>query len=353
MTDKNGEVPLRRPAFRRTDRTDAPYYLARYAERRGLKQAGSVREPRRGGRERPAPVPAPVPRARRARARRSRPARGGRRALHQRVRRHVPGQGDRRAAGAQDAGGLRHRDPDHQARDHPGLLHRRRPDPDGRLAVAPARAQPVQERPARPEGADRLRRHQPGPADRRPDLPRHERRAAAVGAGGRHRRARADPRAAQLPGLDAGRAARRHLGVPPVPGADGEAGADGGRRPAALAGGDRPVLPHPARRRGPDLHVADHPADVLRAAAVLRAPVLARVPPADGRVAGHPDHRGHPFRADPGVRHLGARLRSWRAVQHRGSGGADPPRRRDRAGGLPQPGHRGERAAARRDAVWD
>ena len=27
------------PAFRRTDRTDAPYYLARYAERRGLKQA--------------------------------------------------------------------------------------------------------------------------------------------------------------------------------------------------------------------------------------------------------------------------------------------------------------------------
>ena len=36
-----------------------------------------------------------------------------------------------------------------------------------------------------------------------------------------------------------------------------------------------------------------------------------------------------------------------RAVQHRGSGGADPPRRRDRAGGLPQPGHRGERAARR------
>ena len=34
------------------------------------------------------------------------------------------------------------------------------------------------------------------------------------------------------------------------------------RRPAALAGGDRPVLPQPARRGGPDLHVADHPADV-------------------------------------------------------------------------------------------
>ena len=180
----------------------------------------------------------------RARGRVRRPARSGRGELHQRVRRRVPGQGDRRAAGAQAAGGLRHRDPDHQARDHPGLLDRRRPDPDGRLAVAPARAQPVQERPPRPEGADRLRRHQPGPADRRPDLPRHDRRAAAVGAGGRHRRARADSRAAQLPGLDAGGAARHHLGVPPVPGADGEAGADGGRRPAALAGGDRPVLPH-------------------------------------------------------------------------------------------------------------
>ena len=40
MTDENGEGPAPAgPAFRRTDRTDAPYYLARYAERRGLKQA--------------------------------------------------------------------------------------------------------------------------------------------------------------------------------------------------------------------------------------------------------------------------------------------------------------------------
>ena len=40
------------PAFRRTDRTDAPYYLARYAERRGLKQSspssGSSGEDRGG-----------------------------------------------------------------------------------------------------------------------------------------------------------------------------------------------------------------------------------------------------------------------------------------------------------------
>lgn len=40
MTDENGDGPAPAgPAFRRTDRTDAPYYLARYAERRELKQA--------------------------------------------------------------------------------------------------------------------------------------------------------------------------------------------------------------------------------------------------------------------------------------------------------------------------
>jgi hypothetical protein len=33
-TEKNGPAP----AFRRTDRTDAPYYLARYTERSGHKQ---------------------------------------------------------------------------------------------------------------------------------------------------------------------------------------------------------------------------------------------------------------------------------------------------------------------------
>ncbi len=37
MTAENGEGSA--PAFRRTDRTDAPYYLARYTERRGLKQS--------------------------------------------------------------------------------------------------------------------------------------------------------------------------------------------------------------------------------------------------------------------------------------------------------------------------
>ena len=40
-TEKNGPGQ----AFRRTDRTDAPYYLARYAERRGLKQAAPSESP--------------------------------------------------------------------------------------------------------------------------------------------------------------------------------------------------------------------------------------------------------------------------------------------------------------------
>ena len=46
MTETNGEGPRQAgPAFRRTDRTDAPYYLARYAERRGLKQAAQSASP--------------------------------------------------------------------------------------------------------------------------------------------------------------------------------------------------------------------------------------------------------------------------------------------------------------------
>ena len=40
-TEKNGPAP----AFRRTDRTDAPYYLARYTERRGLEQSAKAESP--------------------------------------------------------------------------------------------------------------------------------------------------------------------------------------------------------------------------------------------------------------------------------------------------------------------
>ena len=40
MAEENGDRTA--PAFRRTDRTDAPYYLARYTERRGLEQAAQA-----------------------------------------------------------------------------------------------------------------------------------------------------------------------------------------------------------------------------------------------------------------------------------------------------------------------
>ena len=43
MTAENGERPAQ--AFRRTDRTDAPYYLARYTERRGLEQSAAPASP--------------------------------------------------------------------------------------------------------------------------------------------------------------------------------------------------------------------------------------------------------------------------------------------------------------------
>jgi broad specificity phosphatase PhoE len=43
VTAGNGEGSA--PAFRRTDRTDAPYYLARYTERRGLKQSAPSSSP--------------------------------------------------------------------------------------------------------------------------------------------------------------------------------------------------------------------------------------------------------------------------------------------------------------------
>ncbi len=46
MTAGNGENGERSaPAFRRTDRTDAPYYLARYTERRGLEQSARTTSP--------------------------------------------------------------------------------------------------------------------------------------------------------------------------------------------------------------------------------------------------------------------------------------------------------------------
>ena len=46
MTAGNGENGERSaPAFRRTDRTDAPYYLARYTERRGLEQSVKAGSP--------------------------------------------------------------------------------------------------------------------------------------------------------------------------------------------------------------------------------------------------------------------------------------------------------------------
>ncbi|HJY73105.1 MAG TPA: histidine phosphatase family protein, partial [Streptosporangiaceae bacterium] len=46
MSETNGNSPAAAgSAFRRTDRTDAPYYLARYAERRGLKQAAQPASP--------------------------------------------------------------------------------------------------------------------------------------------------------------------------------------------------------------------------------------------------------------------------------------------------------------------
>ena len=43
MTAENGERSA--PAFRRTDRTDAPYYLARYTERAGLKRSSPAASP--------------------------------------------------------------------------------------------------------------------------------------------------------------------------------------------------------------------------------------------------------------------------------------------------------------------
>ena len=202
LTAENGEARSRSglPPYGPYRRPLLPGQIYRTARAQAVP---AVIEPRRGGR-RPASLPAPVPGTRRAGEAAASAALlevDGERFTRE-FAGDLPGQGDRPAAGAQGAGGFRHRDPDHQARDHPGLPDRLRPDPDGRLAVAPARAQPVQERAARPEGPDRLRRHQPGPADRRPDLPRHDRRAGAMGARGRRIQARAHPRAAQLPGLD-------------------------------------------------------------------------------------------------------------------------------------------------------
>ena len=184
-----------------------------------------------------------------------------------RVRRRHPQPRDH-PRGAPRRGRLRHRDPDHPARHHPGLLDRRRAHPDGRLAGAPARAR----RSRAPCGSGR-RCGSSAPTPTAPGRPPSRSTAGcSTGSTSTAATATSAPRrrstsCKQLPGLDARRVRGHHRGVPAVPGRDGEDRADGGRRPATLAGRDRPVLPDPAGRRRPDPAVADHPADVLRVAA--------------------------------------------------------------------------------------
>ena len=334
-------------AFRRTDRTDAPHYLARYNERRGLKPSPPPSSPEdenlplylRRFRERGAAAAAPS-------------------AL-------LEVDGDQFTP--EYAGTTRDKEivapPERKPQEDfateiriirhgitQGYSTDCRADPDGRLAGAPARAQPVQERAPRAEGPDRLRRHQPGPADRRPDLPRHAdglrqwEREADIG--------QPEP----IPEL-------RNFGVWTPDGPRDVTSAF--RQYQALmeklermAVGDRPRwLVEIDRFYRTQLGGAD-PISMW-----LTIPLMYFEPPQScvrrfwrgfhrlmAETPGHPDHRRHPLGPDPRVRHLGARLRPGRAVQHRGGRGADPPRRRHRPGGLPQPGHRGERPPARRDA---
>ena len=279
-------------------------------------------------------------------------ARVRRRALHPGARRGDPGQGDRRAAERASVRDDRLPRSDHPARHHPGLLHRRRADADGRLAGPPARPRAV---PPLRRWPTRCGSSAPTPTG--PGRPPSSSTAALLDGldqwGTRRRDHRARSRSTELrnfgvwtpDGLrDVTSAFRQYQAD------DGEARADGRRRPAALAGRDRPLLPDPARRGRPDPDVADDPADVLRAAARCACAgsgagfhrLIAESPGPPRIIAA--THSG-PIRAfatwahgyDPGE-----------PLQHRGGPGQGARGRPDRARLLPQPGHRGERAAARR-----
>ena len=135
-------------AFRRTDRTDAPYYLARYTERRGLKQSPPSSSPAGADEDLPLYL-------RRFRERAPRPV--PQRALlevdgERFTREFVSASGTRRSSRRRSAEAQEDFATEIRIIRHGitrGYSDRLRPDPDGRLAVAPARAQPVQERPAR------------------------------------------------------------------------------------------------------------------------------------------------------------------------------------------------------------
>ena len=93
----------------------------------------------------------------------------------------------------------------------------------------------------------RSRRHQPGRPDGRTDPPRPRGRARDVREGREGLRAGAHGGVPQLPGGDPRRAARRHVGLPPVLLDSGGVRTDRARRPADVARRGRPLLEDPAR----------------------------------------------------------------------------------------------------------
>ncbi len=339
------------PPLPRTERPDAPLYLASYLRRRARAATPEADSDASRGRQRHAAVPAPVPgaagrprRPRRAPAGLERRAPGG----DQGLGRDHPDQGDRpRDPGRRLQGGRPgpHRPP----RRDPGVLDRERPHPPRRLAGPPARLRPVQGHPRRRAGPDRLRRHQPGPPDGRAPPPRPARRPRPVAPRRQGRRAAPDGRVPQLPGRHPRRPARRDQRLPHVPRPGRALRAGRPRGPADVAGRGRPVLERPAGRGRPHPPLDDHPHAPLRAAGQLRAPLLVGLPAAGRRGPRGPHPVRHPLRPHPGVRRLGGRLRPGRALQHRGSPGEAEGGRRRGPGRLPQPGPGGPGPADRRN----
>ncbi len=127
----------------------------------------------------------------------------------------------------------------------------------------------------------------------------------------------------QLRGRHPRRSPRRHQRLPHLPARDGEVRAGRPRRAPRLAGRRRPLLGHPEGRRRPDHPLADDADAALRAAGLVRAPVLARHPHrASASDLGPDRRRRHPLRPDPRLRRHGHGLRPRRAVQHRVRPGA-------------------------------
>jgi hypothetical protein len=313
MSSMNGNRTRRRPRSPATG-TRHPSTWPRYLKRQ---RPGHRRRPRR--RRHPA-LPAALPRAPGTRPRPPGPP-----PLYERVRAGDAAGADARTTATrrspprrgEDQTGRRRHLPDPPRRD-PGLLHRVGPDPARHLAGPHLRAHLAKRVSHGRDAGPPPCRHQPGPRDRQ-----NIHRGLVDGLAMFEK----DVKVVEPEPMDE----FRNFGVATPDGIRDVTGAfrqyystargvraDRVGRPPDVAGGDRPLLAHPAGRGRSHPALAHDPDVPLRTTGHVRSPVLDRA--SSGWRRSTPGARmadRHPLRPDPRLRHRRPRLRPRRAVQHR------------------------------------